>query len=92
MGRLSPRAVSREDIKKGRSLNPKHGPKISPPDLWLDADEGELVPWGWLDGKPHELKPGLPPSTDECFWQGGPREALVGWIQEIFCYTPPEIS
>lgn len=88
--RASSRAVSPEDIRAGRQLNPKGGPEISPPDLWLDANEGEIVPWGWLDGKPDELKGGLPPYTDECFWQGAPREDLVGWVQELFCYTPPQ--
>jgi hypothetical protein len=90
--RLAPRRVSRHDIKHGRSLNPDKAPRISPPDLWLDANEGAIVPWGWLDGKPHERPSGLPPSPDDDFWQDGPREELVSWVQEIFCYTPSKKS
>ena len=98
--RASPRAVCAKDIRDGRALNPARPrrifkvwkisePKISPPDLWLDADEGEIVPWGWLDSQSGEP---LPPSPDKCFWQGQDqlREELVKWVQKLFCYKPPE--
>jgi hypothetical protein len=91
----SPRAVKPIDIEKKRPLNPTEAPgikgkppRISPPDFWLDADEGELVPWGWLDGKPDEEKRDLPPDADDYFWSGHSRKELVGWVQELFCYKP----
>jgi hypothetical protein len=86
--RSAPRAVSSCDVAGHRALNPKGAPRISPPDLWLDADEGEIVPWGWLDGAPEKEERGLPPYMDDDFWKGGSRRGLVKWIQELFCYTP----
>ena len=85
------RHSSREvrEVKAGLVLNPKGAPRIPPPDSWLDANEGELVPWGW----PHDCQL-YPPSdqclteADQCFWKDGlDRGRLVGWVQRVYGYN-----
>jgi hypothetical protein len=82
--RPGPRYV--DNVLPGIVLNPPRAPKIPPPDRWLNVDEGELVPWAWLDGLP-----GLPDTrVDESFWQGYRRQELVDWVQKIFEYKAPQ--
>jgi hypothetical protein len=87
-GRIeSSREVS--DTEPGLVLNPPTAPPIPPPDRWLDANEGELIPWGWL----HDCH--LYPSSeqclteaDRCFWSNGlGRGRVVGWIQKVQGYN-----
>ncbi len=85
--RSAPRQL--QDVGYGKVVNPDPPdryplfPRISPPDLWLQADEGDLVPWGWLSGPPGESSDSC---HDLCFWKDFSRAKLVEWIQEIFQY------
>jgi hypothetical protein len=83
--KYSKRSAPRElqDLRFGKVLNPDRAPRIPPPDLWLQADEGDLVPWGWLSGAPGESNNSW---QDRCFWKGFSRAALIEWVQEIFEY------
>ncbi len=89
--RPAPRAVPAKDIEEERALNPRDAPRISPPDLWLDADEGEVVPWGWLDAWPYEPH-GFASFADDRFWGEEPNRELVEWVQDLFCYTPSQTA
>ena len=82
--RPAPRAL--KDPRPGKVINPDRRPPIPPPDRWLAADEGELVPWGWLNGPPGEQNGTHPPYSDRCYWQATCRTPLVKWVQEIFDY------
>jgi hypothetical protein len=88
--RPSPREVPVTEIELPKVLNPAEALRIPPPDFWLAANEGELVPWGWLNRDPSERIGTHPPYSDPCFWQQtNCREDLVKWVQEIFHYEPP---
>jgi hypothetical protein len=83
--RLAPREVPVRDHSVGNVLNPRRAPRIPPPDRWLAANEGDLVPWGWLYAPPSKTKQ---THADRCFWQdSGPAE-LVDWVHQIFGYVP----
>jgi hypothetical protein len=83
------RASSRdiEDPYPGAVLNSKDGPKRAPrvdaPDLWLQADEGDLVPWGWLSAPPSRRSDC---TQDISYWGQYDRRRLVTWVQELFEY------
>jgi hypothetical protein len=84
--RASPRAVPKPC--PGTVLSPEKAPRIPPPDRWLAADEGELVPWGWLNGPPTQTSPqDAWADVDACFWERACRRSLIEWVQEIFHYT-----
>jgi hypothetical protein len=61
--RPSPRYL--EVVTTGSVLNPHCYPRIPPPDRWLNADEGDLIPWGWTNG-PHSYD--LASDCDRYFW------------------------
>jgi hypothetical protein len=84
--RSAPRVV--KDLRTGKVLNPNAdcALRIPPPDRWLAADEGELVPWGWLEGPPGKPLGRCPPYPDCCFWQSACHTPLIRWVQEIFHY------
>ncbi len=77
--RQAPRRVGRPCV--GEVLSPDGAPRIPPPDRWLAANEGDLVPWGWLYDRPAEWEPS---KADGCFWRKTSRKLLVKWVQEIF--------
>jgi hypothetical protein len=68
---------------------PETPPRIPPPDSWLDANEGELVPWGWLpDCQLYPSSEQCLTDADRCFWKDGlDRGRLVGWIQRVYGYN-----
>lgn len=93
--RPAPRYV--QDCDPGHVLNPKQDPRdrspkpprIGPPDCWLNADEGDLVPWGWLNGAASfEISEG----SDRHFWLGyhppAPKQ-LIEWVQNVADYQEP---
>ncbi len=72
----------------GRVLNPAGGPPVPPPDCFLDADEGDLVPWGWLNGACSlDGREG----SDSSFWSchHATRRQLVDWVRRIVQYKEP---
>ncbi len=81
--RPAPRELRGEELDFGKVLNPDHSPRIPPPDLWLQADEGDLVPWGWLSAPPAQRSKS---PQDSCFWDGFARKELVRWVQDMFQY------
>ncbi len=83
--RPAPRYVSNSDLRPGRVLNPKGAEKIGPPDRWLNADEGDLVPWGWLNGASSFA---ITKGSDALFWSGhrSTSKQLVEWVREIVHY------
>lgn len=89
--RSAPRYIT--DVTPGKVLNPDDpdAPWIGPPDCWLDADEGDLVPWGWLNGVSSR---GSTTGSDAQFWSGlrSPRGELVRWVHRIVGYREPPAS
>jgi hypothetical protein len=80
-------------VNEGEVLNPPGYPPIRPPDRWLNADEGDLVPWGWLHGRltPAAAAPDVT-DVDKSFWDDCPscdRDKLVTWGREAIGYHPP---
>ena len=84
--RPAPRYLPDAYLGLGQVLNRRGVPQIGPPDCWLNADEGDLAPWGWLDG-PSDRRPA---ASDDAFWKDAQscRARLVGWVQEILGYEP----
>lgn len=70
------------DPLPGTVLSPKDVPRIPPPDCWLAAGEGELVPWGWLDEPPFQPGSPAPSSADKCFWRDHPKSNLIEWVRD----------
>jgi hypothetical protein len=89
-GRLqAPRYVPQCDLEPGKVLNPDRAERIGPPDCWLDADEGDLVPWGWLNGN-HSCE--ITMGSDRQFWSGhcSNSEQLINWVQQqVVAYKEP---
>jgi len=78
------RALRPREVKKpcpGTVLSPEGAPRIPPPDGWLAAGEGELVPWGWLDTSSCELSTS-PSSSNGCFWPAAPDAQLIKWVRD----------
>ncbi len=63
-------------------LSPEGAPRIPPPDRWLAADEGELLPWGWLNVAPSRTGGSPASPADGCFWKGTHNDDLIEWIQD----------
>lgn len=89
--RSSPRYLQK--VSEGEVLNPPGYPPIPPPDRWLNADEGDLVPWGWLHGRltPAAAAPDVT-DVDKSFWDDCPscdRDTLVKWVREAIGYRDP---
>ncbi|HEX4804753.1 MAG TPA: hypothetical protein VFU94_02535 [Conexibacter sp.] len=82
--RSSPRRV--HDTRVGKVLNPDRYPRIPPPDRWLNVDEGDLIPWGWLEG--HDWENAT--RADASFWDGRQRTPLVRWVRSIVHYVEPD--
>ena len=82
--RPTPRRVA--PVCPGKVLNPDGGyPRIPPPDLWLQADEGDLVPWGWLTGSVRDRSTH---AHDRAFWRDHCRGPLISWVREdLFSFT-----
>jgi len=86
-GRVDPRYVPTPE--EGEVLNPADGPRIGPPDRWLAAGEGDLVPWGWLHGEgPDATSASV---VDAIFWGSELPHArgLVGRVQETLGFELP---
>ncbi|HEY6780296.1 MAG TPA: hypothetical protein VI111_05035, partial [Thermoleophilaceae bacterium] len=84
--RRAPRYVT--DADPGKVLNsvgPPKAPRIGPPDLWLDAAEGDLVPWGWLNETPSR---DWLTNSDRVFWRPlqSSREDLIRWVRRLNHY------
>ena len=86
----------RDASREGREQGPKP-PRIRPPDCWLKADEGDLVPWGWLH--PYERGSYADRNltwVDRMFWkktlqlQTEPA-FLVRWVRRCVGYRCPPL-
>ncbi|HTA37175.1 MAG TPA: hypothetical protein VK761_10700 [Solirubrobacteraceae bacterium] len=88
-GRRSSRRVT-ENPLLGQVLNRKGIPRIPPPDRWLAADEGELIPWGWLASSQDVMRSRDLPLADRKFWpEPSSRTLLLKWIQDdVFKWSP----
>ena len=90
------RRASSRDIENpypGEVLNSRQGstpqsPRIDAPDRWLQAAEGDLVPWGWLSAPPDRPTNSV---QDRSYWGECEceRTCLVAWVQELFAYREP---
>jgi hypothetical protein len=88
--RPAPRYVPDSELTPGKMLNPNGAKKIGPPDRWLNADEGDLVPWGWLNGaSSFDITKG----SDALFWSGhrSTSRPLTQWVREIVHYKEPPL-
>jgi hypothetical protein len=80
--RSAPRAVPCMDPDE--VFKPDGALRVPPPDRWLAANEGEMVPWGWLDRSALWEHCAHPPLVDRWYWQGNCRADLVRWVQGIY--------
>ncbi|HEX7290569.1 MAG TPA: hypothetical protein VF250_05500 [Conexibacter sp.] len=92
--RSSPRYL--RNVDEGEVLNPPRYPHVPPPDRWLNANEGDLVPWGWLHGRltPAAAAPDVT-DVDRSFWDDCPsceRDELVDWVREAIGYQDPSAA
>ena len=104
--RSAPRWLT--DTRYGKVLNPERKdsegrgkgpapPRIRPPDCWLNANEGDLVPWGWLHPYPggrYEVSDLT--RADRLFWKEEPERLPSGpgklayWVRTCVGFRFPD--